>query len=125
MIELSHKELIEKAKVFLKNRGFSEKEIFEEYEISDDKVIFKVDVAGITKDKSVAINCGAINQHKRFGELKGFFDEVIYFPFIVKNGGKICCGFCGYIWTPRVKKPKECPKCKRYNFIGERQVVLV
>lgn len=22
------------------------------------------------------------------------------------------CSFCGYTWHPRVKEPKECPKCK-------------
>lgn len=24
------------------------------------------------------------------------------------------CHRCGYEWTPRIKNPKECPKCKRY-----------
>lgn len=23
------------------------------------------------------------------------------------------CPFCGYIWTPRVKSPRACPRCKR------------
>lgn len=26
---------------------------------------------------------------------------------------KIKCKYCGYEWTPRVKDPKECPRCKR------------
>ena len=124
MIELSHKELIIKAKIFLKNRGFSDKEIFEGYEVSDDRGCYTIDVVGASKNKSIAIDCGAINQPKRFDELKGFFDEVIYFPFIFKKGKKISCGYCGYMWIPRIKNPKECPKCKRYNFIGERRVVV-
>jgi len=24
------------------------------------------------------------------------------------------CPFCGYEWEPRVRRPKECPLCKRY-----------
>jgi len=23
------------------------------------------------------------------------------------------CPYCGYVWTPRVANPKECPRCKR------------
>lgn len=23
------------------------------------------------------------------------------------------CPYCGYEWSPRVNKPKECPRCKR------------
>jgi len=24
------------------------------------------------------------------------------------------CPYCGYEWEPRVRRPKECPLCKRY-----------
>lgn len=24
------------------------------------------------------------------------------------------CMFCEYTWTPRVEKPKACPRCKNY-----------
>ena len=32
---------------------------------------------------------------------------------IVKDGKKHCL-HCGYVWTSRVKMPKQCPRCKRY-----------
>ena len=30
---------------------------------------------------------------------------------------QICkCKQCGYEWTPRMKIPKACPSCKRYDW---------
>lgn len=26
------------------------------------------------------------------------------------------CLICGYIWEPRAEEPKQCPKCKRYDW---------
>ena len=26
------------------------------------------------------------------------------------------CDLCGHEWTPRVKAPVQCPKCKRYDY---------
>lgn len=26
------------------------------------------------------------------------------------------CGKCGYEWIKRVKDPKQCPKCKQYEW---------
>lgn len=26
------------------------------------------------------------------------------------------CKICGHEWDARVRKPKQCPKCKRYNY---------
>ncbi len=26
------------------------------------------------------------------------------------------CKVCGYVWESRVEEPKQCPKCKRYDF---------
>lgn len=26
------------------------------------------------------------------------------------------CRLCGYVWMPKVKYPKACPKCKTYNW---------
>jgi len=31
-----------------------------------------------------------------------------------RKGDKAICPYCGYEWTPRIKNPKECPRCKRY-----------
>jgi predicted Zn-ribbon and HTH transcriptional regulator len=32
---------------------------------------------------------------------------------------KVKCKVCGYEWTPRAKDPKQCPKCKRYDWKEE------
>lgn len=26
------------------------------------------------------------------------------------------CKQCGYVWNPRTANPKQCPKCKRYDY---------
>lgn len=31
-----------------------------------------------------------------------------------KEKKEVVCPHCGYRWTPRVNKPKQCPYCKRY-----------
>lgn len=32
------------------------------------------------------------------------------------------CGICGYEWQPRHnKKPKSCPKCKRYDWAKKQK----
>lgn len=28
------------------------------------------------------------------------------------------CPYCGYVWKPKVKNPRSCPRCKRYFFEG-------
>jgi len=28
----------------------------------------------------------------------------------------ITCKQCQYAWTPRAHSPKQCPKCKRYDY---------
>jgi len=30
------------------------------------------------------------------------------------------CDKCGYEWFLRTKKPKQCPKCKRYDWKEEK-----
>ncbi len=30
------------------------------------------------------------------------------------------CEKCNYKWKPRKDKPRQCPKCKRYDYDGER-----
>jgi len=30
------------------------------------------------------------------------------------RGPPATCKHCGYVWVPRVKKPKSCPRCKQY-----------
>ncbi|MHC1577321.1 MAG: hypothetical protein ACXQT6_01325 [Candidatus Methanospirareceae archaeon] len=31
-----------------------------------------------------------------------------------RKGRTMRCPYCGYEWEPRVRRPKECPLCKRY-----------
>lgn len=30
--------------------------------------------------------------------------------------GQVRCGKCGHAWWSRVKVPKACPRCKRYDW---------
>jgi len=30
--------------------------------------------------------------------------------------GEVQCGICGHIWTPNVKEPKACSRCKSYKW---------
>ena len=31
------------------------------------------------------------------------------------------CGICGYEWEARNEEPKQCPKCKRYDWNKEKE----
>jgi len=32
------------------------------------------------------------------------------------------CKYCDYEWTPRVKEPKACPKCKtRFDYVFRKE----
>jgi len=35
---------------------------------------------------------------------------------------KVKCTKCNYSWLPRVKKPVECPKCKRRDWENKKEV---
>jgi len=35
---------------------------------------------------------------------------------------KLKCLVCGYKWEPRIKLPKQCPRCKRYDWNKEKEV---
>lgn len=43
------------------------------------------------------------------GKAKYFTDQSIQLV-----AAKVRCSHCGYEWTPRESKPKQCPRCKRY-----------
>jgi predicted Zn-ribbon and HTH transcriptional regulator len=34
-------------------------------------------------------------------------------------GDKAECVYCGNVWTPRTKLPKQCPNCKKLKWWGE------
>lgn len=77
-----HRALKEKAKEILKKKGFSDKEIFNEYQVEfSENVKFRhdVDVAGIKPDLKIAIEIGSTPKN-RINNLKKIFDEVIHIP---------------------------------------------
>lgn len=37
---------------------------------------------------------------------------------------KCKCKLCGYEWLARTKSPKQCPRCKRYNWDKERKTEI-
>jgi len=107
-----HNKLVEKAKQLLITKGFKQDEIFEEYTITGQNGTWVVvDVAGIRNDKKIAVECGSIGQN-RIAKLKQYFDDVLHIPYVKRDGDKIICLFCDYIWLSRVEYPKECPRCK-------------
>ena len=85
-----HKVLKSQAIEILKDMGFRDNEIHEEYpitinanneKIESKHVTYRVDVAGISNDKRIAIECGS-TQAIKIVWLKPFFDEVIILPHI-------------------------------------------
>ena len=32
------------------------------------------------------------------------------------------CNKCGYIWEPRKKDPKQCPRCKQYGWGNKKEI---
>lgn len=77
-----HHRLIEKGIEILKEKGYSNNEIFVEYNYYYDrsKNPLRIDVAGIKPGRTIAVECGELSCQK-FLLLKEFFDEVIYLPY--------------------------------------------
>jgi len=80
----------------LKDMGFSEDQIHEEYVLRIEgngdrqhinKFQYRIDVAGISSEKKVAIECGRTSGNKIMW-LKPFFDEVVLLPHIKVFGSK-------------------------------------
>ncbi len=81
----NHKKLKLLGRVLLKDKGYLDEEIFEEYKIKLGKKNYRVDLCGIKNPKhldggeSIAVECGITNSEKLVN-LKLFFDEVIALP---------------------------------------------
>ena len=119
-MKITHEQLKESGRKILLRKGFKESEIFEEYPInvkSKNRKRYVIDIAGVKKDFKVAIECGSLSKNKN--ELKKLFDEVIILPYVRKTGEMFYCSNCEHSWFPRVEKPKQCPKCKRYFELEE------
>lgn len=72
----THQGSLEKAKALLKQRGFANDEIFEDFWFKN----YRIDAVGWTPDLRVAVECGYCTTEKR-KDLEKFFDEVICLPF--------------------------------------------
>ena len=80
----AHKLLKQQAVCILKEKGFSEKEMFEEYRFND----MIVDYVGIKAGLRVAIECGDLNGtfgDEKIDRLKKDFDVVIHMPYLKKG----------------------------------------
>ena len=88
----AHKLLKKQAKRMLKNMGFNEEEIFEEFSfhfISKSGTTWwgRVDVAGIKGKKRVAVECGRSHRSAwKYGYLP--FDKLIFIPYLEEDALK-------------------------------------
>lgn len=91
-----------------KSKGYSvDSEVSVPY--SDSFVI--VDVVVKKDGKTIAIEIGNCLDTK-LNYLKTKFDEVIHLPYLLESKDGYLKHYCGYTWKPRIKSPKECPRCK-------------
>lgn len=78
-----HEDLKREASLWLIKRGFKPKDVHEEYEVSVNNRVFRVDVVGINQNHKVAIECGKVDAN-RLPILRLFFDEVLLLPYGTK-----------------------------------------
>lgn len=106
----------------MKAHGRKQAELMKEYEKKGYKIyveacvpvgnsFFVVDIIAEKDGKRTAIEIGTCHQTK-LDYLKTKFDEVIHIPYMQESKDGYIKHFCGYTWKPRVKNPKECPRCK-------------
>lgn len=72
---ISYQDLTKKAKEILKEKGFTEDEIYEKFWFKN----YRVDVVGWNPRHKVAVECGYCSPKKKH-DLEKFFDEVICLP---------------------------------------------
>jgi len=81
-----HKKLKLLGRVLLKDRGYLDTEIFEEYKVEIGKKKYVVDICGIKNskfgrpEKNIAVECGTTHSEKLIN-LKLFFNEIIFLPY--------------------------------------------
>ena len=73
---VTHQDLVKAAKKILKEKGFADDEIFEEFWFKS----YRVDAIGWSSKRKVAVTCGYCSPKKK-QDLERFFDEVICLPF--------------------------------------------
>ncbi|MCW4021152.1 MAG: hypothetical protein NWF14_08000 [Candidatus Bathyarchaeota archaeon] len=75
LMDTRRPDLIEKAKDILREKGFQEDQIHEEFGFKN----YRIDVVGWSRNKKIAVECGYCSQWK-LKDLQTFFDEVIHLP---------------------------------------------
>jgi hypothetical protein len=100
--QLKHKHLKSIAKDFLRELGFAEEEIKEEYWLDAQgmRERVRVDVVGLSSSRKVAIECGQVSGQK-MSWLNLFFDEVINLPYA---NDRVSHGSCSEALIGRVKE---------------------
>ena len=73
---VTHRDLVKEAKKILKEKGFADDEIYEEFWFKS----YRVDAVGWSSKRKVAVACGYCGPKKR-QDLERFFNEVICLPF--------------------------------------------
>ena len=77
---MTYRDLMEKAKELLREKGFTNDDIYEEFWFKD----YRVGAVGWSPKLRVAVECGYCTAKKR-KDLERFFDEVICLPFEPKT----------------------------------------
>lgn len=73
---VTHQDLVKEAKKILKEKGFADDEIYEEFWFKS----YRVDAVGWSSKRKVAVTYGYCSPKKK-QDLERFFDEVICLPF--------------------------------------------
>jgi len=129
-----HKELKLLGRVLLKDRGYLDTEIFEEYKIEIGNKCYIVDICGMgdpkrsNPQKNIAVECGTTNSEKMIN-LKLVFDEIICLPYgITSLDTDLRKTIEEYIFKVKAleKEIEELRKVIRYkdrdiNFLRERE----
>ena len=77
----AHKLLKQRAKKELALRGFSKKEIFEEYRVNVGDQLYRIDIVGKRENEFVAFECGNA-QIQKIADLERLFNDVVHLPYI-------------------------------------------
>lgn len=77
---LTHNDLKGRAKEILLSMGFQETEIFEEYSCVIDRKQYRIDMVGLSKNRTIAIECGNLDFMK-YRLIKRLFTEIIHLPY--------------------------------------------
>ncbi len=103
-----HEKIQENIKKEYESKGYK---VDTEVPIDKDNSFIIIDVVAQKDGKKIAIEVGSKLQ-TRLDYLKTKFDKVIHVTYLQKSEDNYFKHICGYTWKPRVKNPKECPKCK-------------